>query len=112
MPAFLDPFSGKIPDRPLIKEEIIRALRLDLAAEEEAVHLYTAHADAIKDVQYQEIVEMLRIIAEEELVHAGEFLRLITELNKGDVTLMRQGAEEVEDKTGLPKISYEPMTAR
>ena len=42
MANFLDPFSGMVPDRKMNPEEIIRALRLDLAAEEEAIHLYNA----------------------------------------------------------------------
>ena len=46
MTEFVNPFSGKVPDRKLNSEELIRALRLDLAAEHEAVHLYMAHAEA------------------------------------------------------------------
>ncbi len=46
MPEFVKPFSGMIPDRKLTREELIRAIRLDLSAEEEAVHQYTTHADA------------------------------------------------------------------
>ena len=46
MPEFLNPFSGKVPDRKLTEQELIRAIRLDLAAEHEAVHLYMAHAEA------------------------------------------------------------------
>jgi len=45
MPEFVNPFSGKIPERKLTSEELIRAIRLDLSAEEEAVHTYMAHAD-------------------------------------------------------------------
>ena len=33
MPDFVNPFSGKIPDRKLTLSELIRALRLNLAAE-------------------------------------------------------------------------------
>jgi hypothetical protein len=46
MPEFVNPFSGKIPDRKLTDSELVRALRLDLAAEEEATHTYMAHAEA------------------------------------------------------------------
>ncbi len=46
MPEFVNPFSGKIPERQLTSEELIRAIRLDLAAEHEAVHACMAHADA------------------------------------------------------------------
>ena len=46
MPEFVNPFSGKVPERKLTLEELIRAIRLNIAAEQEAVHLYMAHADA------------------------------------------------------------------
>ena len=46
MAEFLNPFSCMIPTRKMTDSELVRALRLDLAAEEEAVHLYQAHADA------------------------------------------------------------------
>ena len=36
MPEFLNPFSGMVPARKLTLEELIRAIRLDLAAEHEA----------------------------------------------------------------------------
>jgi hypothetical protein len=45
MPEFLNPFNGVIPDRTLSSRELTRAIRLALAAEEEAVHLYEAIAD-------------------------------------------------------------------
>ena len=46
MPEFVNPFSGMVPARKMTDAELIRALRLNLAAEEEAVHVYQAHADA------------------------------------------------------------------
>ena len=33
MPEFLNPFSGKVPERDLSPGELVRAIRLDLAAE-------------------------------------------------------------------------------
>ena len=38
MPEFLNPFTGVVPERKMTKEELVRALRQDLAAEHEAVH--------------------------------------------------------------------------
>jgi hypothetical protein len=35
MPEFVNPFSGKVPDRKLTHEELIRAIRLNLAADED-----------------------------------------------------------------------------
>lgn len=46
MPEFLNPFSGLVPDRKLGNAELVRALRLDLAAEHKAVHPYLAHGRA------------------------------------------------------------------
>ncbi len=112
MPAFLDPFPGRVPDRPLTVGEIVRALRLDIASELEATHLYTAQAEAINPVDDPKIVRMLIDIADEERIHAGEFLRLIEALDGRETELIQKGREEVENKTGFPKISYEPMTAR
>ena len=75
MPEFLNPFSGKVPDRKLTAAELIRAIRLDLAAEHEAVHLYMAHAEAADNPLAKKV---LMDIADEERVHAGEFARLIS----------------------------------
>jgi len=94
MPAFLSPFSGKVPDRKLSKEELIRAIRLDLAAEHEAVHLYMAHAEAT-DAPLAKAV--LIDIANEERVHAGEFARLLQVLTGDEDKFLKEGAEEVDE---------------
>ncbi len=75
MPEFQNPFSGKIPDRTLTNGELVRALRLDLASEHEAVHTYMAHADATDNPLAKAV---LIDIANEERVHAGEFARLLS----------------------------------
>ena len=94
MPEFLNPFSGKVPDRKLTTEELIRAIRLDLAAEHEAVHLYMAHADATDHPLAKEI---LIDIANEERVHAGEFSRLLEILTGDEEKWLAEGAEEVDE---------------
>ena len=43
-------------------------------------------------------VEVLKDIAEEELVHAGEFLRLLYALAPGEENAYAKGAKEVEDQ--------------
>ncbi len=93
MPEFLNPFPGRVPDRKLGKEELVRALRLDLAAEHEAVHLYLAHADACEDPLAEAV---LRDIADEERKHIGEFMRLILLLTGNEQQLTDSGAQEVE----------------
>jgi rubrerythrin len=94
MPEFTNPFSGVIPGRKLTDAELARALRLDLAAEEEAVHIYEAHADATDNELAKKV---LHDIADEERVHAGEFQRLLNILLPDEAKLLAQGAEEVDE---------------
>jgi rubrerythrin len=94
MPEFVNPFSGKVPERKLTPEELIRAVRLDLAAEHEAVHLYMAHAEAADNALAKKV---LMDIADEERVHAGEFARLLNILTGNEDVLLAQGADEVDE---------------
>lgn len=94
MPEFVHPFTGMAPDRKMTLAELIRALRLNLAAEEEAVHLYMAHADATDN---ELAAAVLRDIADEERVHAGEFQRLINILAPEEAGFLAEGAAEVDE---------------
>lgn len=93
MPDFVKPFSGMAPDRMMSLEELVRAIRLDLSAEEEAVHLYTAHAAASPN---QLAKNVLLDIANEERVHAGEFARLLQLLTGDEDKWLADGAAEVD----------------
>jgi rubrerythrin len=73
MPDFGTPFAGLANDRKLTHEELVRAIRFMVAAEYEAVQLYIQLAESIDN---ELAMEVLRDIADEERVHAGEFLRL------------------------------------
>lgn len=73
MPEFMNPFIGKTPDRKLTNEELIRAIRLNIAAEQKAIHLYMAHADA---TDHPLAKRVLIDVANEEREHVGEFMRL------------------------------------
>ncbi len=75
-------------------EELIRSIRYFIAAEYEAVQMYTQLAE-MTDNELAEAV--LLDIAEEELVHAGEFLRLLKELSPKDWKKYEEGFEEVEE---------------
>jgi uncharacterized protein len=94
MPAFVDPFPGVVPGRKLTKRELLRGLRLSLSAEEEAVHLYEALADATDDELARAV---LQDVANEERVHKGEFQRLISLLSPDEDTFMSEGANEVNE---------------
>ncbi len=96
MPQFISPFVGMTPARKLNNEELIRAIRMNVAAELEATHLYTAHAEATENLVARKI---LLDIADEEKVHAGEFLRLIEMFSGDEGQFLLQGAREVDQKT-------------
>ncbi|MBN1493445.1 MAG: rubrerythrin [Candidatus Omnitrophica bacterium] len=94
MPEFGSPFSGLKSGRKLTKEELIRAIRFMVAAEYEAIQLYMQLAESTDDALAQEV---LTDIADEERVHAGEFLRLLKELAPDEEKFYAEGAEEVEE---------------
>ena len=58
----------------LTHDELVRAIRFMIAAEYEAIQLYTQLAESIDNKLAQEV---LLDISNEEKEHAGEFLRLL-----------------------------------
>jgi len=102
MPEFGTPFSGSKKDRKLTKEELIRAIRFMVAAEYEAIQLYMQLAESTDN---KLAIEVLRDIADEERVHAGEFLRLLHELAPDEEKFYAEGAEEVEEEIAKMKKS-------
>ena len=95
MPGFGNPFSVLKHDRLLTHEELVRAIRFMIAAEYEATQLYEQLAESTDEVLAQDV---LRDIANEEKVHAGEFLRLLKELQPDEEGFYQQGAQEVENE--------------
>ncbi|HNR13983.1 MAG TPA: demethoxyubiquinone hydroxylase family protein [Thermodesulfobacteriota bacterium] len=92
MPDFANPFSGNVPDRKMTREELIRAIRLDIAAELEAVNLYMAQADVTEDPLARKV---LIDVADEEREHIGEFLHLVQLLTGNENELLEHGKQEV-----------------
>ena len=95
MPEFGSPFSGLAKDRKLTKSELTRAIRFLVAAEYEAVQMYMQLAESIDNKLAAEVLED---IANEERVHAGEFLRLLKELAPDEDKFYAEGAGEVEEE--------------
>jgi rubrerythrin len=95
MPEFGSPFSGLANNRKLTDAELIRAIRFMVAAEYEATQLYMQLAESTDN---KLAIEVLKDIANEELVHVGEFLRLLNELAPDEEKFYAKGAEEVEKK--------------
>ena len=103
MPEFGSPFSGLAHDRKLTNEELIRAIRFMIAAEYEAIQLYTQLAESIDNKLAKEVLED---ISNEERVHAGEFLRLLKELCPDEEKFYVKGGGEVEEL--IKKLSQKP----
>lgn len=80
-----DPFTYNTP-RKLTDGELARALRLDAAAELDAMSLYEAHVEATDNPDAQ---KLLRFIAKDEKEHYALFHELIRRLDP-------QQAEEME----------------
>ena len=94
MPEFGSPFEGMKKDRNVTKAELIRAIRFMISAEYEAVQLYMQLAESTTDKLAKEV---LTDIADEERVHAGEFLRLLHHLAPDEEKFYKEGAEEVNE---------------
>ncbi len=94
MPSFEDASSTLDLKEKISKDELVRAIRFFIAAEYEAVQMYTQIA---RSTDNELAKAVLMDIAEEELVHAGEFLRLLKELSPKDWEKYEEGFKEVEE---------------
>lgn len=77
---FSDPFRGMGQGRPLSASDVAAALRIDVAAELDAVNLYQAHIDAISDPKLRATIEEIR---DDEKNHAAKFLAALNEIDAG-----------------------------
>ena len=94
MPGFGTPFSGFASEHKLTKKELVRAVRFIVASEYEATQLYTQLADSIDDPFAQAV---LKDVADEERVHAGQFLKLLYHLAPDEQKLYEKGAKEDDE---------------
>ncbi|MGO9122811.1 MAG: ferritin family protein [Desulfomonilaceae bacterium] len=94
MPEFGNSFSGLANDRKVTHSELVRAIRFFIAAEYEAIQLYEQLAESTDN---ELVKKVLLDIAREEVVHAGEFLRLLKELQPDEEANYGEGTEEVEE---------------
>ncbi len=111
MPAFADPFSGNI-DRKLSHTELLQTIRIDIAAELEAIYLYDAHAAAADDPLARAVLADIR---DEEVVHVGELMTLLRHLDpavaqqlldgEGEVKEMMAGLGLTDASGGLPEAA-------
>ena len=93
MPSFPNPFSGNL-DKKLTKEDLIQAIRFDIAGELEAIFLYDAHALATADPVAKAVLADIR---DEEKAHVGELMALLRHLDPQEAEHFAQGEEEVKE---------------
>lgn len=93
MAVFGSPFTGLANSRKLTDAELIRAIRFMVASEYEATQLYMQLAESTDN---KLAISVLKDIANEELIHVGEFLRLLNELAPDEKKFYTEGADEVE----------------
>jgi rubrerythrin len=107
MPDFATAFTVKASERTLTHNELVRAIRLSMADEFEAIQVYTQLAESINHPLAKAV---LLDIANEERVHAGEFLRLLYILAPDESGLYKEGADEVDAQA--EKMGVKPTTER
>lgn len=100
MPAFANPFQGNV-ERKLTKEELVQAVRLDIAGELEAIYLYDAHVQATDNVMAQTVIADIR---DEEKAHVGELMTLLNALDPKEAELFASGESEVREMLESLKI--------
>ena len=92
MPELANPFVANVP-RTMTKQELVQAVRVELAGELEAQMLYEAHAAATDD----EVARKVFLdIADEEKEHMGELLALLQYLDPAEAGHLTEGVGEVE----------------
>ncbi|WP_292393296.1 ferritin family protein [Methanoculleus sp. UBA303] len=81
-------------ERRLDRGELIRTIRFSIAAEYEAIQFYDQIAESTDDPLVQKV---MRDVANEEKEHAGEFLRLLREIEPAEDEFYQHGYAEVEE---------------
>lgn len=108
MPTFANPFQGNV-ERKLNTEELIQAIRLDIAGELEAIYVYDAHVQATDNVVAKKILADIR---DEEKAHVGELMTLLRVLDPKEAELFFEGEEEVREMLADLGISEKAAPAK
>jgi rubrerythrin len=108
MPAFANPFQGNV-NRKMTAEELVQAVRLDIAGELEAIYLYDAHVQATDDERAKAVISDIR---DEEKAHVGELMTLLRTLDPKEADFFLSGESEVKELLeNLPAAGKKPDAA-
>ncbi|MGI5985086.1 MAG: rubrerythrin family protein [Clostridiales bacterium] len=86
-----NPFIANVP-KQMSSEELVQAIRVDIAGELEAIIGYEAHAMATND---ERVKKILYHIADEERQHVGELQQLLYILCPKEAEHTEKGKQEV-----------------
>ncbi|GFP76583.1 demethoxyubiquinone hydroxylase family protein [Clostridium fungisolvens] len=89
-----NPFVANVP-RKMNAEELVQALRVDIAGELEAIIGYEAHAMATDDERAKKV---LYHIADEERRHVGELQELLYILSPKEAENTEKGRQKIQDQ--------------
>ena len=95
MPNFASALTEPLNGRKLTDEELVRAVRFLVSAEYEAVQMYQQIVEATDN---KLAIKVINSVIDEEKVHAGEFLKLLRELDPEEAKHYEEGEKEVEDE--------------
>lgn len=98
--AFGNPFAGNV-ERKMTKEELIQAIRYDIAGELEAIYGYEAHRMATDDPLAREVLGDIR---DEEKAHIGELMTLLRHLDPDEQVKFDGGVQEVLEEMSKMNI--------
>ncbi|CAB1241776.1 demethoxyubiquinone hydroxylase family protein [Clostridium sp. MT-14] len=109
MPNFANPFQGNV-DRKMTKEELIQAVRLDIAGELEAIYLYESHVLATDNAAAKKVIADIR---DEEKAHIGELMSLLKILDPEEAKHFADGETEVAEmmeelNIQIPEVKEKP----
>lgn len=93
MPNFANPFQGNV-NRKITREELLQAIRLNIAGELEAIYVYDAHVQATDDPVAKKVIGDIR---DEEKAHVGELMALLKYLDPEEADHFAAGEGEVQE---------------
>ncbi len=108
MASFANPFAGNVP-RKMTKEELIQAIRLNIAGELEAIFVYDAHVQATDDPVAKKVIADIR---DEEKAHIGELLALLRYLDPQEAEHLAEGEAEVKEMLAELNIEVKPLSEK
>ena len=90
-----NPFVANVPTQPLSNQELLQAIRVDIAGELEAIIGYEAHAMTTTD---ERVKKVLYHIADEERQHVGELEQLLYLLNPAEGQNIEKGRQAIQQQ--------------